>query len=655
VPICLKIAGSGSDDTDKQGRVRIVADKIAVVAPDKSNARKLLSPSGPERAAGRASTASSIVQRIQASPGLVSPAEILTLQRTIGNAAVGRLLGRAGEPAATPIQRSAVIGGYGVVVQRDPDDPDQSVDPDQSTDPNASAASSADAAASPTQSTEPSGEPAQSVDPGTGAGPSSDPNAGPTTSSDPAAEPNQSIDPGAGPNQSTDPNPAPAQPTNPDAEPNPPTDTASELGQTYTAAVAAGDWQTAAETLNGFNREDIQSRLAGLGPDQIAKLHQGALDNPRVGPNSTVAQMTASAETAAPNVPTEDSQGLPLTAGIGLSGFPGLVPGTPELPPDMPPSGVGPFPPIPGETPFNLPIPADPVNPGFTPSPPIGLEPGIAPPPGGVPLGIAGGVATAGFLLGLFGPAIVGWAIDHAAETSQRADPDDPNTSEHGVGGAPPQTTAGTDGDAGAPLQVPSAEIPAPALDPASGQPISAPSNQEQAPATDPSTIDPAALPGQPNEGSMQVAGSTDQTTGPTNDAGIQSQGGQPADAAFVPNAPLPNGAAATIDLAKFDRYSMDPNNTGNGGKWKAFQALGYDVQTEGGRTAGAQNVVNQLREKLATTPASLGKSSTFGPRYEVRIEIKGPNGREGTLQTVWQTDVGSSAPRLITNWLEVH
>jgi hypothetical protein len=69
--------------------------------------------------------------------------------------------------------------------------------------------------------------------------------------------------------------------------------TANELDTAYSTALRSSNWQDAAEKLNGFNREDIQKRLAKLTPDQVAHIHQGALDNPRVGDQSQVAQMTA--------------------------------------------------------------------------------------------------------------------------------------------------------------------------------------------------------------------------------------------------------------------------------------------------------------------------------------------------------------------------
>jgi hypothetical protein len=71
---------------------------------------------------------------------------------------------------------------------------------------------------------------------------------------------------------------------------------APSLDQQYKAAIQAarqtGNWQDAAEKLNGFNYEDIQSRLAQLTEEEVAYLHLGALDNPRVGPDSQVSQLT---------------------------------------------------------------------------------------------------------------------------------------------------------------------------------------------------------------------------------------------------------------------------------------------------------------------------------------------------------------------------
>jgi hypothetical protein len=69
---------------------------------------------------------------------------------------------------------------------------------------------------------------------------------------------------------------------------------AEVLDEKYRAAVGKPDWEMAAEYLNGFSPDDIRKRL---GNDQGLKtnLHHGALNNPRVGPNSNVAKLTGPA------------------------------------------------------------------------------------------------------------------------------------------------------------------------------------------------------------------------------------------------------------------------------------------------------------------------------------------------------------------------
>jgi hypothetical protein len=99
----------------------------------------------------------------------------------------------------------------------------------------------------------------------------------------------------------------------------------------------------------------------------------------------------------------------------------------------------------------------------------------------------------------------------------------------------------------------------------------------------------------------------------------------------------------------------MDPNNPKNEGKWKAWSQLGYDVDDLSNRANASDDVMRQVREQLDRLPASEGKQSAFGRRFEVEIPVVGPNGRSGTLLTAWQVDSGSATPRMITNWLMVH
>jgi hypothetical protein len=90
---------------------------------------------------------------------------------------------------------------------------------------------------------------------------------------------------------------------------------AADLGQQYQDALRlarqTGDWRNAAELLNGFNREDIQLRLAQLTLDEIGYLHLGVLDNPRVGPQSQVAMLTEPGTSLASTAPEPASMMSP--------------------------------------------------------------------------------------------------------------------------------------------------------------------------------------------------------------------------------------------------------------------------------------------------------------------------------------------------------
>jgi hypothetical protein len=85
------------------------------------------------------------------------------------------------------------------------------------------------------------------------------------------------------------------------------------------------------------------------------------------------------------------------------------------------------------------------------------------------------------------------------------------------------------------------------------------------------------------------------------------------------------------------------------------FRELGYEIQTVEQREVAAQTVISQLQKSLPTMNANFDKSTPYGARFKVNIQVIGPNGKSGTLVTEWQYDKDSNSPRLITNWLEVH
>jgi hypothetical protein len=118
---------------------------------------------------------------------------------------------------------------------------------------------------------------------------------------------------------------------------------------------------------------------------------------------------------------------------------------------------------------------------------------------------------------------------------------------------------------------------------------------------------------------------------------------------------PLPNADQAEIDLRKFTDYSWQPNNPQNQGKWMGFAMIGYSVETQEGRQIATQDIIQQIRQILPYAPAYKSKNNPYGMRLKVTIRIKGFNGGQGNLITIWQIDQGKIIPRLITNWLEVY
>jgi len=65
-----------------------------------------------------------------------------------------------------------------------------------------------------------------------------------------------------------------------------------KLNEDYEQVFARSNWPAAAELLNGFNREDILARLKKIGRGRSAAIHAGAIENPKVGPDSQVAELS---------------------------------------------------------------------------------------------------------------------------------------------------------------------------------------------------------------------------------------------------------------------------------------------------------------------------------------------------------------------------
>ena len=87
------------------------------------------------------------------------------------------------------------------------------------------------------------------------------------------------------------------------------------VSRQYEEAVArarqTGYWEQAAEKLNAFNHEDMQVRLAALSDREVGLMHQGALDNERLGPLSAAALLTDLSQPRASLLPPVASKSAP--------------------------------------------------------------------------------------------------------------------------------------------------------------------------------------------------------------------------------------------------------------------------------------------------------------------------------------------------------
>jgi len=101
----------------------------------------------------------------------------------------------------------------------------------------------------------------------------------------------------------------------------------------------------------------------------------------------------------------------------------------------------------------------------------------------------------------------------------------------------------------------------------------------------------------------------------------------------------LPNVEKVVIPIGKFLNYSLcydrDPN------KATAFElALGYTK-------SNAVILVESIRRNVGKDEAILKENNGYGDIYEVRMNLKGENGKTANVMTCWIIENGTDYPRL--------
>jgi len=108
----------------------------------------------------------------------------------------------------------------------------------------------------------------------------------------------------------------------------------------------------------------------------------------------------------------------------------------------------------------------------------------------------------------------------------------------------------------------------------------------------------------------------------------------------------IPNAEAAIIAEDKICDYLLNRSHRRGGSKAKFLVAMGYSP-------GDWRRLADDLRAQHLTVDAANESASDYGKRYEIIAPLVGPNGRSAEIVTVWQIDIGTDAPRLITLYPE--
>ncbi len=104
----------------------------------------------------------------------------------------------------------------------------------------------------------------------------------------------------------------------------------------------------------------------------------------------------------------------------------------------------------------------------------------------------------------------------------------------------------------------------------------------------------------------------------------------------------IPGSENAVIQADKLRGYLLNVDHPRGGSKARLLISMGYSL-------ANWQQLDADLRCLHLTADVASERETEYGRRYEIIAPLVGPKGREVLFRSVWQTDLGSDCPRLIT------
>ena len=104
----------------------------------------------------------------------------------------------------------------------------------------------------------------------------------------------------------------------------------------------------------------------------------------------------------------------------------------------------------------------------------------------------------------------------------------------------------------------------------------------------------------------------------------------------------LPNAHLTRIEGEKITDYLLSSDNPQGRAKAWFFLSFGFSATRW-------EELAEALRRHAVSHAVARVLETTYGPRYHVDGEIETPDGRNPSVRTVWQVDLGSNRPRFIT------
>jgi hypothetical protein len=108
----------------------------------------------------------------------------------------------------------------------------------------------------------------------------------------------------------------------------------------------------------------------------------------------------------------------------------------------------------------------------------------------------------------------------------------------------------------------------------------------------------------------------------------------------------IPNADNAVIAEDKLRGYLLNVTHRRGGPKARLLVSMGYAPDDW-------QRLESDLRIRHLTAEVDQSAEGSYGTRFEIVAPLIGPTGRSVGFRSIWQIDLGTDYPRLITMYPE--